>query len=546
MTAMGFVEEELALMWGELLHVTGVGPGSRFGALGGDPGTADRLADRIDTDLGARVDPARLLGADSLEAMAGLVREAMRAAEPGGAEPAAAGPRPGVRDERPPLSFAQQRLWFMQQLDPGSTLYNVPTVLRLHGALDRAALARALDALVARHEVLRTTYAASSGTPYQVIAPPAPVPLPCTDLADDPDPVAGAERIAAEEAAHVFDLAGAPPMTARLVRLGGTEHRLMLTFHHIAVDGASVTVLYRELGLLYGRSPEVLPEVTWHCADHAVAQRAWLTGRTLDSLITHWRAVLGDDPQAPVLPSDRPRPATKSFRGAVATRDLRPELVRAVREFGRRERATPNMTHLAALFALLAGWAGTTDLTVGIPAAGRNRPEVQDMVGCLINMVPVRARLDGGPGFRELLARVRGAVLDATAHQDLPFDKLVETLVSRRGRDFMPVFRVMFSYLGARRPPVLDGLDGCVLDLTGPRDTAKYDLSLYVEERGDGVALALEYDTDLFGPDTPAALLAAYERTLEEVIAVPDKPVPDLAAVRAIGPGTERNTDRDR
>ncbi|MFF9347882.1 condensation domain-containing protein [Streptomyces sp. NPDC014734] len=548
MTAPGFVEEELALLWGEVLNVTGVVPTSRFGALGGDGGTADRLAARIDADLGVRVDPARLLGADTLGAMAGLVREAMRApaAEPAGAAPAVAGP--GVRDERPPLSFAQQRLWFMQQLDPDTTLYNVPTVLRLHGVLDRAALGRALDALVARHEVLRTTYAAPSGRPHQVIAPPAPVPLPHTDLAGEPDPVAAAERVAAEEAAHVFDLATAPPLTARLVRLGDTEHRLMLTFHHIAVDGAAVTILYHELGLLYGSGPGTLPEVTWHCADHAAAQRARLTGRALDSLTAHWRSVLGDDPKAPALPSDRPRPATKSFRGAVTSRELRPELSRAVRDFGRRERATPNMTHLAALYALLAGWADTADLTVGIPAAGRNRPEAQDMVGCLINMVPVRARLDGDPGFRELLARVRAAVLDATAHQDLPFDKLVEALVSRRGRDFMPVFRVMFSYLGGRRPPVFDGLDGCVLDLTGPQDTAKYDLSLYVEERGDGVALTLEYDTDLFGPDTPAALLAAYERTLEEVVAFPDRPVPDLAAVRSIGtgPGTERNTDRER
>lgn len=562
MTAMGFLEEELARLWSELLDTGDIRPGSDFAALGGGTEAAGRLAELIDEELAVRVDPAELLGAGTLEAMSGLVREAMKApasAAPASPEgpaatapvPAACGPGPRPRGERPPLSSAQQRLWFMQQIDPDTTLYNVPTVLRLRGALDRAALGRALDAVVARHEVLRTTYAAPSGLPHQVVAPPAPVPLPYSDVSDTADPVAEAERIAAEEAARVFDLAAAPPLAARLVRVGECEHRLVVTFHHIAVDGASVEIFYRELGLLYGAPDRLPPQVPLQYADFAAWQREWLTGDTLDRLVGHWRATLGHDPEALAAPADRPRPRAKSFRGAVATRTLSPELEAAVREFGRRERATANMTHLAALYALLAGWTGATDLTVGIPAAGRTRPELQDLVGCLINMVPVRTRLDGGPGFRALLGRVRTAVLDAAAHQDLPFDKLVEALVPRRGRDFMPVFRVMFSYLGERRPPVFAGLDECVLDLTGPQDTAKYDLSLYVEERADGaVALTLEYDTDLFGPETPAALLTAYERTLEQALAHPDTPVPDLAAIRghALPDGlrTERNSDLDR
>ncbi|MBT2398634.1 condensation domain-containing protein [Streptomyces sp. ISL-100] len=556
MNTMGFVEEELAQMWAELLDVAGapVDMESGFAALGGGADEARLLAARIDEELGAHVAADGLLGADTLEAMGRLVREAMERARAqwsangsvGGSVLAApAGPRAGARQERPQLSFAQQRLWFMQQIDPDTTLYNVPTVLRLRGALDRAALGRALDALVARHEVLRTTYAAPSGRPYQVIGDPAPLDLPYTDLTGAADPAGEADRVAAEEAAGVFDLAAGPPLRARLVRVGADEYRLIVTFHHIAVDGWSVEILFRELGQHYGRGDSPA-DVTLHYADYAAWQRERLQGETLDALVRHWRGALGDDPKALAVPTDRPRGTTRSFRGAVATREMSPELMAAVREFSRRERVTPYMTLFAGLHTLLAGWSGATDITVGTPVAGRDRPELQDLVGCLINMVPVRVRLDGGPGFRELLNRVRTAVLDASAHQELPFDKLVEALVSRRSRDFLPVFRVMFSFIQERSEPVFAGLDGCSLDLTGPQDTAKYDLSLYAQERGAGLALTLEYDTDLFGPDTPAALLAAYEQTLAEAMARPETPVLELAAARFGAVGTERNPHRDR
>ncbi|WP_418960772.1 condensation domain-containing protein [Streptomyces tritici] len=554
MTSGGFVAEELARFWSELLGVPEAEPGARFTALGGDGATAERLVERIDEELGVRVSAAELLDADTLEAMAAAVGSAMRApaSGPGGSGTAASpsdGPRPlpdGPGD-RPALSFAQQRLWFMQQIDPESTLYNVPTVLHLRGSLDRAALGRALDALVARHGVLRTTYPAPAGVPHQLIAPPAPVPLPCSDVSGAGDPEAEARRIAAEEARRVFDLAAGPPLAARLVRLAPDDHRLVLTFHHISVDGASVELLVHELGALYG-APGGLPAPALQYADFAVWQRDRLAGEALDALVAHWRSVLGDDPRATELPTDGSRPRQKSFRGAVARRFLAPELVRAVRGFARDARATANMTHLAALYALLAGWSGADDVTVGIPAAGRSRAELQDLVGCLINMVPVRARLDGAPGFRTLVGRTRTAVLDAVAHQDLPFDKLVEALVSRRGRgDFLPVFRVMFSYLGERRPPVFAGLGPCALDLTGPQDTAKYDLSLYVEERGgDAVELSLEYDTDLYGAATAALLLDAYEGILAQAVAAPDEPVAALPAARALAPGHERKTDLDR
>ncbi|MCX5177878.1 condensation domain-containing protein [Streptomyces virginiae] len=543
---MGFVEEELAQMWAEILDATDVTLGSHWQALGGRPEAVRTLADRIDEELGTRVEPAGLLGAGTLEGMARLVRGAM-AARKAAAAPAAgpAGPRAGARPERPALSFAQQRLWFMQEIDPGTTLYNVPTVLRLRGALDHDRLGRALTALVARHEVLRTTYRASSGVPHQVVAAPGEFALPYTDLTAEARPAAEAARVAADVGAYVFDLAADLPLRAHLLRLAADDHHLVVTFHHIAIDGWSVEIFFRELGELYGDPGAGVAPVLQY-ADYAVWQRERLQGESLDALTAHWRAVLGDDPQALAVPTDHPRPRHRSFRGAVATRALGPELTYRLREFGRSERGTLNMTLLAGFQALLAGWSGTDDVTVGIPVAGRTRPELQELLGCLINMVPVRVGLGGDPAFRGLLARTRTALLDASAQQELPFDKLVEALVSRRGRDFLPVFRVMFSFLKEQSDPVFAGLEHCSLDLTGPQDTAKYDLSLYAQESGAGVALTLEYDTDLFGPETPAALLAAYEQTLHDAITFPDGPVLDLPAVRFRQSGTERNTHRDR
>ncbi|RCG26202.1 hypothetical protein DQ384_29980 [Sphaerisporangium album] len=543
MTPMGFVEEELAELWRGLLGVTGVTMDARFTDLGGDVRAAERLASLVREALGVEVSAREMLEAGDLGEMARRVRAAM---EPPPAPVAAARTREGP----PPLSFAQQRMWFMQQIDPGTTLYNVPAILHLRGALDRAALERALDRLVGRHESLRTSFPAPGGRPHQRVAPASGLRLEWTDLTGHAEPEGEAARVAAEEAALPFDLAAAPPLRARLVRLAPGEHRLLVTFHHIVVDGWSLDVAFRELAALYGAevagAEPRLPAAPQY-PDYAVWQREWLRDDVLAGLVDHWRGVLGEDPVALEVPTDRPRPAAPRYRGALATRAIDPALVRRLRGFGARERATPAMTTLAGFAVLLAGWAGVTDVTVGSPVAGRTRPELQDMVGCLINMVPVRVGLAGDPGFRDVTARVRAAVVDASAHQDLPFDKLVEALVPPgRRRGFAPVFRVMFSYLKEPPPLAFAGLERAVLDRQGPQGTAKYDLSLYAEESGEGLALTLEYDTDLFEPRTPAALLAAYEATLAGAAADPDTPLSRLAAIGSGVPRTERSAYVDR
>ncbi|NUT53962.1 MAG: amino acid adenylation domain-containing protein, partial [Saccharothrix sp.] len=423
-------------------------------------------------------------------------------------------------EESIPLSFAQQRLWFFEQLEPGTSLYNVPVVLPLRGELDRGALSRALDGLVRRHEALRTTFPATRGRPRQEVASPAPVPLPVTDLADRPGEL---ESVVEQEAVRPFDLAAGPLLRARLIRLSDAEHHLVLVLHHAVVDGRSLDVLFRELGALY--NGQALPDVPVQNADYALWQREWLHGGVLDELLAYWRATLGTDPPVLDLPTDRPRPRVRRFRGAVVTREVPAALVGTLRVLSRREGVTPYMTLLAGFQALLGARAGAGEVTVGTPVGGRTRSGLADVVGCLINMVPLRTDVSGAPDFPELVARVRRVTLGAFAHQDLPFDKLVEAVLSRRGTDFMPLFRVMFSVLDPTDPPALDGLDAARPRLISPADSAKFDLSLVVEESADGLLLTLQYDTDLFEPATAGALLDDYVRTLRRIAARPDSPV---------------------
>ena len=540
------VEEVLIGIWADLLGAEQVGIDDDFFALGGHSLLAVRLISRVNAALGTNLPLAALMTSTSPRALAAEVAAAKlaggRATEPALRHEARRGPVA--------LASAQQRLWFMDQLEPGSSFYNVPIVLRMRGTLDRAALGQALDGLVGRHESLRTTFPAPGGRPHQVVAPAAGVPLEYIDLTADPDAAATAARTAAAEAERPFDLVAGPLLRATLIGLRPDRHWLLVTFHHIVIDGWSLDVVMRELSALYGAAvagrADPLPDVALQYADYAVWQREWLQSESLDEMARYWRDVLGPDPAVLELPTDRPRPAQRRFRGAIATRTLEPALIRGARELSRREGATLYMTLVASFQALLGGWTGATDITVGTPVAGRTRPELHDMIGCLINVVPLRADLTGAADFRELLARVRQACLGAFAHQDIPFDKLVEALVSRRSRDFMPLFRVMFSFVEDKPAPVMTGLDECELELAWPQDTAKFDLILTVDERPDGASATLQYDSDLFEPTTAAALLAAYERLLAQVVDAPQQPIPGLAArlLGALGIGGSRHVAR--
>ncbi|HEV2348027.1 MAG TPA: amino acid adenylation domain-containing protein [Actinocrinis sp.] len=511
------VEEILTGIWAETLGVEQVPADGDFFELGGHSLLAIPLMSRVNAALGTDLPIRALMSGPNPRALAAAVASSDKTAFDD------AGPIPRWEpgpDDRIPLSFAQQRLWFMDQLEPDSSLYNVPIVLRLRGGLDRAALERALNLLIRRHEALRTSYPAKRGVPRQQVAAADDRELPFVDLTGHPDAAQEAARLAAADAVRPFDLATGPVLRARLVRLAPDEHQLVLVLHHIAIDGWSVPIVWNDLGRLYvaeatGES-HALPELPFRYTDYARWQREWLQGERLERLVEYWRGALGEDPVAKPLPSVRP--ARRTFAGAVATAAVDAELTRRVRTLGRRAGATEYMVLLAAFQVLLADWTGEPEVTVGTPVAGRGRPGLDALVGCFINMLPVRTSLADSPDFPALLARVRHAVLGALAHEDLPFDKLVEALVSRRGRELSPLFRVMFNYIGAQEAPDFGPALRAEGELRWTGETAMFDLGLVVEADADGLRLTLPYATDLYSPQQADALLAEYVRVLSRLV----------------------------
>ena len=436
-----------------------------------------------------------------------------------------------ARDAAAPLSFAQQRLWFFHELQPGSPLYNMPLAVLLHGRLDAGALQQALAAIVRRHEVLRTCFESRDGTPVQVIAAEAAIDLPVIDLAGRAEAESAVEALVREEAHVPFDLTRDPLLRARLWRLAPEEHVLLVTMHHIASDGWSWSVLLQELSALYrdfaaGRAPS-LPPLPLQYADYAVWQRTWLEQGTLDRQLAYWRGQLAGMPGFLALPADRPRPAVQSFRGASATLNLPPATGRALQELGRREGATLFMTLLAGFLTLLHRYTGLNDLAVGTPIAGRTQRETEGLIGFFINTLVLRGDLAGDPTFRELLRRVREMTLAAFTHQDLPFEKLVEELAPERSPSHSPLVQVMFALQNAPTGGwELPGLTATALEpATG---TAKFDLTLAVTETASGLVAGLEYNTDLFDAATIGRMLAHWGRLLEGVVADPDRRVSAL------------------
>jgi len=402
----------------------------------------------------------------------------------------------------PPLSFAQQRLWFLDRLMPGKTVYNIPLALRVSGAVDLDGLRRALVRVVARHESLRTTFRVAGAEPVQVIAPAAAAAcaLPVVDLtrlgaAAEPEAV----RLYGEEHELPFDLAAGPLLRATLVRLAAEQHLLLLTLHHIISDGWSNGVLVREVTTAYGGGS--LPDLPIQYADFAVWQRRWLAGEVLEKQIAFWRQRLAGMPAALDLPADRPRPAVRGSRGSQVEMSYGPDLTARLKNLARRAETTPFAVLLAAFQALLYRWTGEEDLAVGAPVANRNRPEVAGLIGFFVNTLVLRGDLSGDPEFGALVGRLRQTALDAFEHQDLPFEKLVEELRPRRDPSRPPLVQVQ---LVVQNTPVVAlvarGLR--IEPLTAVARTAKLDLSLAMGEENGSLSGSLTYSTDLFDRST--------------------------------------------
>ncbi len=425
-----------------------------------------------------------------------------------------------------PLSFAQQRLWFLEQLEPDGP-YKVPAAFRLRGRLNVEALEQSVNEVIGRHEVLRTTFAEVEGRPVQVVAPRLTLSLPVEDLSGvtEAERAERVRRTAEHLSRRSFDLGSGPLVGTALVRLTEEEHLFWFLMHHIVSDGWSIGVLVNELSAAYeafdaGRRPE-LPALPVQYADFAVWQRGWLRGEALARQIKYWRERLGGKLPVLELPTDRPRPPVQSYRGALLTRLVERGLTARLKELARREGVTPYMLLLAVFKTLLLRHAGQDDIVVGTPVANRNRTELEPLIGFFVNTLVLRTDLSGDPTFRDLLGRVREVTLGAFAHQDVPFEKLVEELQPERDTSRTPLFQVMFSLQNAPPPPPrMGGVE--VSPLEDEAAVSLFDLSLDVTERAEGLLCGLEYNTDLFDGSTAGRMLNHFAVLLDAATADPN------------------------
>jgi amino acid adenylation domain-containing protein len=516
-------EEMLAGIWREVLKVEGVGLDDNFFELGGHSLLATQVMSRVRDAFGVEFPLHALFEGPTVRALAASIESAVK----DGLGLAVPPIRRAPRDRELPLSFAQQRLWFLDQLEPGSPFYNSPATLRLKGRLDVGALRRSLAEIVRRHEVLRTTFTTRKGQPAQVIRPAGEFELPGVDLTHLSEAAReeDARTLAAEEALRPFDLTTGPLLRVTLLRLADDEHVALFTMHHIVCDGWSVAVLVRELSALYGAYVEgresPLEELPIQYADYAVWQRGWLRSGGLEKQLAYWRRQLDGAPPVLELPTDRPRPAVPGGRGARQSFTLGRELTDALSALSRQEGATLFMTLLAAYQVLLGRYARQREVVVGTPVAGRNRAETEGLIGFFVNMLAMRGDLSGNPTFKELVRRVREVALGAYVHQDLPFDKLVEELQPERDPMGTPIFRIAFGLDNVSAQPL--ALPGLTLSLDIRNDAAvRYDLTLWLEEVGGSLAATWTYRADLFDATTIARMHGRFETLLAAVAAQPD------------------------
>ena len=497
-------EERVAALYAQVLNLKEVGIYDNFFDLGGHSLLATQVISRVRETFQIEVPFDTLFEAPTVEGLAESIDAQLRASntlKPARPERIKRAARTGSLR----LSYAQQRLWFIHQLDPVSPAYNVPLAVRLTGHLDIAALSATLTEVIRRHESLRTTFAVYDDQPRQVIHPPTPLNLVITDLTS----LAAVERegealrLAEEEACLPFDLAGGPLLRLRLLRLSEEEHVLLVTMHHIVSDGWSMGVLVREVGLLYpalcAHAESPLEELAIQYADYAVWQREWLSGEVLEQQLRYWREQLAGAPAVLELPSDRVRPAVQSFRGSDQPFVVSERLTAALKEMSQREGVTLFMTLLAAFKALLYRYTGQADIVVGSPIAGRNFVETEELIGFFVNTLVLRTDLSGDPTFRDLVGRVKEVALGAYLHQDVPFEKLVEELQPERHTSHSPLYQVMFELQNAP----LGGLElpGVNLELMAAENaTAKFDLTLNLQRGIEVIDGSLGYSTDLLRP----------------------------------------------
>jgi amino acid adenylation domain-containing protein len=521
-------EIRLAEIWARILKLDVVGRDANFFELGGHSLLATRVVSEVSRSFGKPLPVRAVFEYASLSRLATHIdAQAQQDHRPI--------PRAG-RDHALPLSFSQQRLWFIDRLEGGSTQYNLPAALRLDGALDAAALQQALDALVERHEVLRTTFAEVDGQALQWIQAASPVPIAHEDLSGLPTErqQERLRELARDEATRPFDLAVDCMLRARLVRLANDAHALLVTLHHIASDGWSMAVLIREFGELYSaivqsRDP-VLEPLPVQYADYAVWQRERLSGESLQTQLGWWRTQLSGLPVVHNLPLDKPRPTQQRFAGATVERVLAASTLGELKRIALRHEASLFMVLEAAFAALLWRWSGETDIVIGTPIAGRLHKDVEPLIGFFVNTLVLRNDLSGAPDFETLLGRTRSMALGAYAHQEIPFETLAEEIRPVRSLSHTPLFQVLFSMRNNEQAALeLPGLS--LTTLTERSDLAKFDLQLAATESDQGLELSWTYATTLFAADSVQRMAEAFERLLAGIVASTRVPLDRLDLV---------------
>ncbi|HSG41397.1 MAG TPA: condensation domain-containing protein, partial [Thermoanaerobaculia bacterium] len=515
-------EKVLAGIWSEIFGRP-VGLEDDFFDLGGHSLLATRVVSRVREAFGIEMPVRRLFRQPTVASLAGWLDLEKR-------EDWAQGTAVERVSRQEPLvlSFAQQRLWFLDQMEPGTPLYNIPAAVELKGRLDAAALGAAFSEVLRRHEALRTAFPSVAGEPAQVVAEPGGFAMPMIDLQGLPAKERREEagRLAAAEARLPFDLGQGPLLRTTLLKLAAGEHTALVTMHHIVSDGWSMGVLVRELGILYAAavsgSPSPLPELAVQYADFAVWQRRRLAGDFLASELAWWREQLARVPQALDLPTDHPRPLARGTRGSVHAFTIGADVLAGLTELSRRRGATLFMTLLAGFSALLHRYSGQNDLVVGTPIAGRTRVETEPLIGLFVNTLALRADLAGDPELGELLDRMRETTLAAYAHQEVPFERLVEALALERDSSRPPLVQVMFALQNTQPGPLT--LPGLALTAAGvPTGTAKFELTCTLTESEGGLAGVLEYSRDLFEAPTIERLAGHLGRLLEGAVAEPER-----------------------
>jgi amino acid adenylation domain-containing protein len=529
------LEEMLTGIWAATLEQKKVGIHDSFFDLGGHSLLATQVISRVREALQIELPLRSVFEGATVAEMAELIAAKLSEQHQIQSPPVTAVPRTGPM----PLSFAQQRLWFVDQYQPGGAFYNIPVAVRLNGRIDVGALERTLEAIVERHEVLRTSFIQVDGEPWQIISPDATMALPVTDLEHLPaeQREAEAKQMARQEAATPFNLASGRLLRAQLLRMSSDEHILLFNTHHIVSDGWSMSVLVREVAALYeafvNGEAVPLPDLPVQYADFAHWQREWLQGEALESQLRYWTKQLTDLPAALELPADRPRPASQTFHGSGCAVVLPKTLTESVRDMSNREGCTMFMTLLAVFQIMLRGYSGSDDVAVGTDVANRNRGETEGLIGFFVNQLVMRTDLSGDPSFRDVLARVRETAIGAYAHQDLPFDKLVEAINPERDLSRTPLFQVKLLLQNTPKEALsLPGLTVNRFDFES--GIARFDLVMSFTDGPAGLVAQIGYNVDLFERATIERMLGHFQSLLQQVVGDPQRRLSQLSLLTPI------------